>query len=107
MKIPMRSKYAVIMAGGSGTRFWPWSRQNTPKQLLNIAGKKTMLEQTVSNVVPLVGTDHILIVTNKAQVSKIKKLLPKIPGKNIIAEPVGRDTAPCVGLAATIIEKRN
>lgn len=95
------------MAGGSGTRFWPWSRQNTPKQLLNITGKKTMIEQTVSNVIPLVGADRILIVTNKTQASKIKKLLPEIPSNNIIAEPMGRDTAPCIGLAATIIEKRN
>ncbi|HLG28919.1 MAG TPA: mannose-1-phosphate guanylyltransferase, partial [Candidatus Brocadiales bacterium] len=109
--------YAVIMAGGSGTRFWPWSRQNTPKQLLNITGNlsacgdaqagKTMIEQPVSNVTPLVGTDHILIVTNKTQIRKIKKLLPGIPPDNIIAEPLGRDTAPCIGLAAAIIEKRS
>ena len=100
-------RYAVIMAGGSGTRFWPWSRQNTPKQLLNITGEKTMIEQTVSNVTPLVGTDHIIIITNKTHARKIKKLLPEIPPDNIIAEPLGRDTAPCIGLAATIIEKRN
>ncbi|HHT9161364.1 MAG TPA: mannose-1-phosphate guanylyltransferase [Candidatus Brocadiia bacterium] len=98
--------YAVIMAGGSGTRFWPWSRQNTPKQLLNITGEKTMIEQAVSNVAPLVGANNILIVTNKTQTRKIKNLLPEIPHDNIIAEPVGRDTAPCIGLAATIIEKR-
>jgi mannose-1-phosphate guanylyltransferase len=99
--------YIVIMAGGSGTRFWPWSRQNTPKQLLNITGKKTLIEQTVSNVSTLVDSDRILIVTNKTQAGKIKKLLPQIPHDNVVAEPVGRDTAPCIGLAAAIIEKRN
>ena len=60
----MRSKYAVIMAGGSGTRFWPWSREDTPKQLLSIVGQKSMLQHTIDRINPLFKPENILIVTN-------------------------------------------
>jgi len=106
MKIPLRSKYAVIMAGGSGTRFWPWSREDTPKQLLNIIGQKSMLQHTIDRITPLFKPENILIVTNALHKEKIQKQVPQIPPANIIAEPVGRDTAPCIGLAATIIHKK-
>jgi len=106
MKIPMQSKYAVIMAGGSGTRFWPWSREDTPKQLLKIVGQKSMLQHTIDRITPLFKPENILIVTNVLHKEKIQKQVPQIPPANIIAEPIGRDTAPCIGLAATIIHKK-
>lgn len=100
------TKYAVIMAGGSGTRFWPWSRKDTPKQLLSIVGQKSMLQHTIDRITPLFKPENILIVTNVLHKEKIQKQVPQIPPANIVAEPVGRDTAPCIGLAATIIHKK-
>jgi mannose-1-phosphate guanylyltransferase len=99
--------YAVIMAGGGGTRFWPWSRLNTPKQLLTIIGQKNMLQHTIDRITPLFKPEHILIVTNVLHREQIQKQHPQIPPHNIVAEPVGRDTAPCIGLAATIISRRD
>lgn len=101
------SKYAVIMAGGSGTRFWPWSREHTPKQVLKIVGGKTMLQHTIDRITPLFKPENILIVTNRLHKEQIQAQIPFIPPKNIIAEPVGKNTAPCIGLAATIINKLN
>src|SRR3989338_2892163 len=106
MKIPMRLKYAVIMAGGSGARFLPRSRKNTPQKLLSIVGQKSMLQHTIDRITPLFKPENILIVTNVLHKEKIKKQVPQIPPANIVAEPVGRDTAPCIGLAATIIHKK-
>ena len=100
------SRYAVIMAGGSGTRFWPWSREDTPKQLLKIVGQKSMLQHTIDRITPLFKPENILIVTNVLHKEKIQKQVPQIPPANIVAEPVGKDTAPCIGLAATIIHKK-
>lgn len=97
--------YAVIMAGGSGTRFWPWSRKNTPKQLLKIVGERSMLQRTVERISPSFSPKQILIVTNTLHKEQVQKQLPLIPSENIIAEPMGKDTAPCIGLAATIIHK--
>jgi mannose-1-phosphate guanylyltransferase len=97
----------VIMAGGKGTRFWPRSRTSTPKQLLDITGEKTMIQETVSRVLPLVSHDKILIITNKHQAASLRSQLPDIPHENIIAEPVGRNTAPCICLAATLVHKRD
>jgi mannose-1-phosphate guanylyltransferase len=99
--------YAVIMAGGSGTRFWPWSREKRPKQLLKIAGKDTMIKQTIDRIVDEIPPDNIYIVTTSIQADSIKEELPEIPAKNIISEPFGRNTAACIGLAATIISKRD
>ncbi len=95
------------MAGGSGTRFWPWSREDTPKQLLNIVGQKSMLQHTVDRITPLFKPENILIITNALHREKIQKQVPQIPPENIIAEPMGRDTAPCIGLAATIVYKKS
>ncbi|MBI2472666.1 MAG: mannose-1-phosphate guanylyltransferase [Planctomycetes bacterium] len=100
------AKYAVIMAGGSGTRFWPWSREDTPKQLLKIVGQKSMLQHTIDRITPLFKPENILIITNISHKEKIQQQLPQIPPENIVAEPVGKDTAPCIGLAATIIHKK-
>ena len=95
--------YAVIMAGGRGTRFWPRSRGAMPKPLLDITGESTMLQQTVERIAPLVPLRNILIVTGAEQADLVGKQLPDLPAENIIVEPVGRNTAPCICLAATKI----
>jgi mannose-1-phosphate guanylyltransferase len=91
--------HAVILAGGRGTRFWPRSRTRTPKQLLNIVGKQTMLEQTVARLRPLIPPDRIWTVTNSEQASELKKQLPPAARKRVITEPVGRNTAAAIALA--------
>src|SRR6202030_2120045 len=92
--------HAVILAGGRGTRFWPRSRMRTPKQLLNIVGKQTMLEQTVARLRPLIPPDRIWTVTNSEQASDLKKQFPPAARKRVITEPVGRNTAAAIALAA-------
>jgi mannose-1-phosphate guanylyltransferase len=92
--------HAVILAGGRGTRFWPRSRTRTPKQLLNIVGKDTMLEQTVARLRPLIPTDHIWTVTNAEQTAAVKKQLPAAARKRVLTEPIGRNTAAAIALAA-------
>lgn len=101
----MPNVYALIMAGGVGSRFWPRSREKSPKQLLEIIQKGTMIQNTVQRISSLVQPDHTLIVTNKVQKSAIVKQLPKIPAENIIVEPIGRNTAPCIGLAALFVRR--
>jgi len=96
--------YAVIMAGGVGKRFWPWSRKKNPKQFLKLFGDKALLQNTVERLKPIVDDEKIYIITNEAQKSRTRELLYNIDEKNIIAEPVGKNTAPCIGLAAVIIE---
>jgi mannose-1-phosphate guanylyltransferase len=92
--------HAVILAGGRGTRFWPRSRTKTPKQLLNIAGKGTMLEQTVARFRPLVPAERIWTVTNAEQERSLRKQLPQASRKRVLVEPVGRNTAAAIALAA-------
>lgn len=99
--------FGVIIAGGSGTRFWPLSRENRPKQLLEITGNKAMIQRTVERIAARIPPQNILVITTSHQVEAIKKKLIYIPEENIIAEPFGRDTAPCIGLAAIVIEKRD
>ncbi|MGC1415276.1 MAG: mannose-1-phosphate guanylyltransferase [Candidatus Acidiferrum sp.] len=92
--------HAVILAGGRGTRFWPRSRTLTPKQLLNIVGKATMLEQTVERMLHLVAPPHIWTVTNSEQAAAVKKQLPSASRKRVLTEPIGRNTAAAIALAA-------
>ena len=92
--------HAVILAGGRGTRFWPRSRTRTPKQLLNIVGKATMLEQTVERMLHLVSPPHIWTVTNAEQAAAVKKQLPAASRKRVLTEPIGRNTAAAIALAA-------
>ena len=99
--------FAVIMAGGRGTRFWPRSRGAMPKQLLDITGESTMLQQTVERIAPLVTLQNILIVTGAEQATLVRSQLPDVPAENIIVEPVGRNTAPCICLAATKIYQQD
>ncbi|RMD88789.1 MAG: mannose-1-phosphate guanylyltransferase [Calditrichaeota bacterium] len=97
--------FGLIMAGGSGTRFWPKSRHKTPKQLLRIYGEKSMIQNTVDRLKPLIEKEGLFIVTTEAQTDEIKKQLPFIPNQNIIVEPKGKNTAPCIGLSALYMEK--
>jgi mannose-1-phosphate guanylyltransferase len=99
--------HAVIMAGGSGTRFWPASRTATPKQLLDLTGGQTMIQGTVSRLGQLVSPDRVLVVTNQRLVDPIRAQLPDVPPAAIIGEPCRRDTAPCVGLAAAWIARND
>ena len=97
--------YAVIMAGGVGSRFWPRSRERSPKQLLEIAGEGTMIQNTVQRLDGFVAPKNIFVVTNKLQRTAVAKQLPALPAENIIVEPVGRNTAPCIGLAAMFVHR--
>lgn len=103
----MPNVYAVIMAGGVGSRFWPRSREKTPKQLLEIVTKETMIQSTVKRVSDLIEPKNILIVTNKLQKPQVIKQLPHIPASNIIVEPQGRNTAPCIGLASLFVHQND
>ena len=98
--------YIVMMAGGIGSRFWPRSRAALPKQLINIFGGSSMLQMTYERVADFVDNENILVITNIDLVEIVKKQLPDLPEKNIIGEPFGRNTAPCVALAAEIIKLR-
>ena len=99
--------YALIMAGGVGSRFWPRSKEKTPKQLIKIFGDKTMIQDTVGRLDGLVPKENIFIITNKVQREEIINQLPDIPEKNILVEPFGRNTAACIGLASIMIEEKS
>ena len=99
--------YAVIMAGGVGTRFWPRSRNKRPKQLLKILDHNTMIQATVSRLKGLVSQDQICIVTTEPQIEEIKGQLPFLSLENLIVEPKGKNTAPCIGLSAIILKHRD
>lgn len=100
--------YSVVLAGGGGTRFWPLSRQCKPKQVLNLSGHDTMINETVKRMSDLIPQENVYIVTNKSQGTILREVLSKeVPDKNILMEPVGRNTAACIGLAAMVIQKRH
>ncbi|MGA2813228.1 MAG: sugar phosphate nucleotidyltransferase [Candidatus Acidiferrum sp.] len=100
MPVEKLPTHAIILAGGRGTRFWPRSRTQTPKQLLNIVGKTTMLEQTVARLRPLISADHIWTVTNIKQAAAVKRQVPAAAKKRVLSEPAGRNTAAAIALAA-------
>src|SRR5512135_2542131 len=97
--------YAVVMAGGVGTRFWPRSRERSPKQFLEILGNGTMIENTLDRLAPLVERQNAYVVTNRLQAEMVKRLVPWMPADNVLAEPLGRNTAACVGLSALWINR--
>ncbi|NLH49091.1 MAG: NTP transferase domain-containing protein [Myxococcales bacterium] len=99
--------YAVVMAGGSGTRFWPVSRAHLPKQLLPIFGDDVLLVQTMKRLEPLLPPERVLIVTGVAIADKISRALPGLPAANLIAEPLRRNTAPCAAVAAKLLADRD
>ncbi len=95
--------HAVIMAGGSGTRFWPASRNKYPKQLLQLVGDKTMLQSTSARLEGLISPEHTLVMTNMHLVDAVREQLPGVPPEQIVGEPMKRDTAACIALAASLI----
>jgi len=99
--------YVVIMAGGRGTSLWPRSRLKTPKQLSRITSNETMIQEALNRVIGEVDSSRIYVVTNEAQVQQVREQLPQLLHNQVIAEPVGRSTAACIGLAAIIIRKRD
>jgi len=100
-------RYVIIMAGGRGERFWPVSREKTPKQLITLFGKRSFLQTAVDRVLPLVPLKNIIIITNAIQAPEVARQLPKLPMQNIVAEPVGRDTCAAVTLGAAIVGARS
>lgn len=103
----MPSTYALILAGGSGTRFWPLSRNSRPKQLLDLFDDETLLQQTIRRLEGLVPTENILILTNAVQIDAVREVASMLPAENIFAEPAKRDTAPAVALGVGLIAARD
>ena len=95
----------VIPAGGGGTRLWPRSRQETPKQFLDIVSERTMLQETTDRVEGLVPPERLYVITNARHADPVRSQLPEVPTGNIVGEPVGRDSAPAIGLMAALLEK--
>ncbi len=100
-------KFVVIMAGGVGSRFWPRSRKTQPKQLLSIFSENSMIKETFNRVSNFVSAENIYVITNKLQAGLIAEQLEQIPPENIIAEPVGKNTAPCIAVTAKIIGNKS
>ena len=100
-------RFVIIMAGGRGERFWPVSREKTPKQLIRLLGERSFLQQAVDRVLPVVPAANVLIITNSAQVAEVRRQLPELPKDNIVAEPVGRDTCAAVTLGAALVGARS
>ena len=99
--------HAIVMAGGSGTRFWPASRARLPKQLLPLGGGRTLLEDTVARLAGLVPPDKTLVVTSERLEEAVREQLPTVPADSIVGEPCKRDTAPCVALAALLVSRND
>ena len=102
--MPKSNHYGLILAGGRGTRFWPRSRRARAKQVLSFLGERTLIQQTVDRLAPVISPDRIWVLTNDYLRDEIVKQLPDVPKKQILAEPAQRNTAPCIGLAAHIIQ---
>ncbi|MCC7517690.1 MAG: mannose-1-phosphate guanylyltransferase [Verrucomicrobiae bacterium] len=99
--------HALIMAGGKGERFWPWSRGHRPKQLLPLFGKATLIEQTVARLLPLMPRKRIWIVTNASQARAMARRMPRFPKDHFLVEPVGRDSSGAVMLGCATIARRD
>ncbi len=97
--------YPVILAGGRGTRFWPLSRKRRAKQLLALDGERTMVQQTVARLLPFAPANRFWVITNDGSLSEILRQLPRLPKRQILAEPAGRNTAPAIGLAAFLLQQ--
>src|SRR5690242_1408840 len=99
--------YPVILAGGSGTRFWPRSRRKMAKQVLNLDGGQSMIQQTVSRLQPVADENNFWVITNDHIFEVISGQLKRLPKKQIVSEPVARNTAPAIGLAAFLLERQD
>jgi mannose-1-phosphate guanylyltransferase len=102
-----KNSFSVIIAGGKGTRFWPLSRAGQPKQLLKILSRKSLIKEAAERVYALGGRKQTLVVTIANQVAALRRELPDLPKNNFLAEPQGKNTAPCIGLAALEVTRRN
>jgi mannose-1-phosphate guanylyltransferase len=100
-------RFLIIMAGGRGERFWPLSREKTPKQLLRLVGQRSFLQQAYDHVAPLLPQKNIFVITNSVQAAEVRKQLPKLPKENVVAEPIGRDTCAAVTLGAALVGARS
>lgn len=105
--MPHAPRYAVVIAGGSGTRFWPRSRARVPKQLLAILGGRSLLQDTVARVSPPIARDRVLIVTGSAHARAVRRQLPRLAAGSVLVEPRSRNTAAAIALAALHIAKRS
>ncbi|MFN3467024.1 MAG: mannose-1-phosphate guanylyltransferase [Candidatus Brocadiales bacterium] len=103
----LKNTYVVVMAGGQGTRLWPWSRPTQPKHLIPLWKGSTLIQETVDMVEGLVDNEHLFIATVQGQLNEARNQLPQLEPENFIVEPFGRSTAACVGLAASIISRRS
>src|SRR5882672_5650340 len=103
----MAERFVVIMAGGRGERFWPQSRLATPKHLLPIVGDKSMLAQTVDRIVGVVPRENVFVITTQVQLEGCRQACAGLPAGNIVAEPMGRDTAAATGLAMLLVKQRS
>ncbi len=103
----MGNLYATILAGGSGTRLWPRSRESTPKQFLDFTGTGTMLQEAFSRVAPIIPPERVWILTGKRYVDTVREQLPVLPPENVVGEPVGRGTAPAIGFAAMLLQRES
>src|SRR5438093_9586722 len=101
------NRFVIIMAGGRGERFWPVSREKTPKQLIPLLGKRSFLQEAVDRVAPLVPLKNVIVITNEVQAPEVRKQLPKLPKQNVVAEPIGRDTCAAVTLGAALVGGRS
>jgi len=99
--------HAIVMAGGAGTRFWPASRVALPKQLLPLAGERTLLEETVTRLDGLVPPERTMVVTAERLLPAVRRQLPQLPDAGLVGEPCKRDTAPCIGLAALLVSRED
>ncbi len=99
--------YALVLAGCSGTRLWPHSRSHRPKQFLSIGGERTMLQETVDRTLPIIPPERVYVATGAAYIDLVLEQLPEVPRENILVEPAGRGTAPCIGLAALHLRRRD
>ncbi len=106
-KTSANNNFVIIMAGGRGERFWPVSREKTPKQLITLLGKKSFLQQAFDRVTPLAPPKNVFVITNEAQAPEVRRQLPKLPKENLIAEPMGRDTCAAVTLGAALVGARS
>ncbi len=102
-----KDRFAIIMAGGKGERFWPVSREKLPKQLISLLGGRSFLQQAVDRVETLLPIKNVIVITNELQAQEVRKQLPRLPKENVIAEPVGRDTCAAVTLGAAVVGARS
>jgi len=102
--MPGTHHYGLILAGGRGTRFWPRSRRRTAKQVLNVVGSRSLIQNTVDRLAPVIAPERLWVLTNDYLRDEIVRQLPQVPSRQIVAEPAQRNTAPAIGLAARILE---